>query len=57
MCVDYRALNKQTVKNSYPIDNLYDKLADSTVFTSLDMQSAYYQVRLHPEDVPKTAFT
>ena len=60
MCVDSRALNKQTVKNSYPlprIDDLYDKLAGSTVFTTLDMQSAYYQVRLHPEDVPKTAFT
>ncbi len=60
MCIDYRSLNKQTVKNRYPlprIDDLFDKLQGSEVFSSIDLQSAYYQVRLKPEDVPKTAFT
>ncbi len=60
MCIDYRSLNKQTVKNRYPlprIDDLFDKLPGSEVFSSIDLQSAYYQVRLKPEDVPKTAFT
>ena len=59
MCIDYRALNKQTVKNRYPmprIDDLLDKLACAKVFSSLDLQSAYNQVRITPEDVPKTAF-
>ena len=60
MCIDYRALNKQTKKNRYPlprIDDLFDKLQGATVFSSIDLQSAYHQVRLKPEDVPKTAFT
>ena len=59
-CVEYRALNKQTVKNRYPlprIDDLFDKLQGAAIFTSIDLQSAYHQVRLKPEDVPKTAFT
>ena len=60
MCIDYRALNKQTRKNRYPlprIDDLFDQLQGATVFSSIDLQSAYHQVRLKPEDVPKTAFT
>ena len=60
MCIDYRALNKQTVKNRYPlprIDNTFDQLHLATVFSSIGLQSAYHQVRLKPEDVPKTAFT
>ncbi|KAK9808466.1 hypothetical protein WJX73_009373 [Symbiochloris irregularis] len=59
MCVDYRALNDQTVKNPYPlprIDDLYDKLSGARVFSAIDLQSAYHQVRLKPEDIPKTAF-
>ena len=59
MCVDYRALNKQTIRNSYPlprIDDMLDKLAGACCFTSLDMQQAYHQVRLADGDVPKTAF-
>ena len=60
MCIDYRSLNQQTVKNRYPlprIDDLFDQLQSAKVFSSSDLQSAYYQVRLKPDDVPKTAFT
>ena len=60
MCIDYRSLNQQTVKNRYPlprIDDLFDQLQGAKVFSSIDLQSAYYQVRLKPEAVPKTAFT
>ena len=60
MCIDFRGLNEQTIKNRYPlprIDELFDKLQGATVFSSIDLQSAYNQVRLKPEDVPKTAFT
>ena len=59
MCVDYRAINKQTVKNRYPIpriDDLIDCLHGAQLFTALDLQQAYHQVRLLPADIPKTAF-
>ena len=60
MCIDYRVVNRLTVKNAYPIprtDDLLDRLAGAKVFTCLDLQQAYHQVKLHPDDIPKTAFT
>ncbi|KAE8657632.1 hypothetical protein F3Y22_tig00116984pilonHSYRG00043 [Hibiscus syriacus] len=58
MCIDYRALNKLTVKNKYPIlliADLFDQLGDARWFTKLDLRSGYYQVRIAEEDEPKTA--
>jgi hypothetical protein len=54
MCVDYRALNKLTVKNKYPlprIEDLLDRLAGAKIFSSLDLTSGYHQLVLHPNDV------
>ncbi|MDZ7970879.1 MAG: reverse transcriptase family protein, partial [Nostoc sp. DedSLP03] len=59
MCIDFRALNKITVKNRYPlprIDDLMDQLQHAQYFTKLDLKSGYHQVRVKEEDTWKTAF-
>ncbi|GJZ91157.1 putative reverse transcriptase domain-containing protein [Tanacetum coccineum] len=59
MCIDYRELNKLTVKNRYPlprIDNLFDQLQGSSVYLKIDLRSGYHQLRVRDEDIPKTAF-
>ena len=58
MCIDYRALNKLTVRDRYPlprIDDLLDRLHGSKVFSSIDLQAGYHQIRISDEDKPKTA--
>ena len=59
MCIDYRQINKVTVKNKYPlprIEDLFDQLKGAGVFSNVDLRSRYYQLRLKEVDVPKTAF-
>ncbi|GJX18917.1 putative reverse transcriptase domain-containing protein [Tanacetum coccineum] len=59
MCIDYRELNKLTVKNRYPlprIDDLFDQLQGSSVYSKIDLRSGYHQLRVRGEDIPKTAF-
>ncbi|GJZ12210.1 putative reverse transcriptase domain-containing protein [Tanacetum coccineum] len=59
MCIDYRELNKLTVKNRYPlprIDDLFDQLQGSNIYSKIDLRSGYPQLRVREEDIPKTAF-
>nr|GFB38623.1 retrotransposon protein, putative, Ty3-gypsy subclass [Tanacetum cinerariifolium] len=59
ICIDYRELNKLTVKNRYPlprIDDLFDQLQGSSVYSKIDLRSRYHQLRVREEDVSKTAF-
>jgi len=59
LCIDYRQLNKVTVKNKYMlprIDDLFDQLKRARVFSKINLRSGYYQLRIKELDVPKTAF-
>ncbi|GJW91276.1 putative reverse transcriptase domain-containing protein [Tanacetum coccineum] len=59
MCIDYRELNKLAVKNRYSlprIDDLFDQLQGSSVYSKIDLRSGYHQLRVCEEDIPKTAF-
>jgi hypothetical protein len=59
LCIDYRQLNKVTIKNKYPlprIDDFFDQLKGAKVFSKIDLRSGYYQMQIKGQDVPKTAF-
>ncbi|GJT19657.1 putative reverse transcriptase domain-containing protein [Tanacetum coccineum] len=59
MCIDYRELNKVTMENRYPlsrIDDLFDQLQGSNVYSKIYLRSGYHQLRVYDEDIPKTAF-
>jgi hypothetical protein len=60
LCVDYRQLNNVTEKDAYPlphIEDILDNMGPATFFTTLDAYSGYYQVKVHPDDQPKTCLT
>lgn len=59
MCIDYRELNKVTIKNRYPlprIDDLFDQLQGASWFSKIDFRSTYHQLKVKEDDIPKTAF-
>jgi hypothetical protein len=60
LCVDYRPLNAITIKNKYHlprINILFDQLVGVKFFSKVDLRSSYHQIKIHSEDIPKTAFS
>ena len=59
LCIDYRQLNKVTIKNRYPllrIDDLFDQLRGARVYSKIDLRTSYHQLRVRETNIPKTAF-
>src|SRR3954469_16583857 len=60
LCTDYRKLNDVTIKNNYPlpkIEDMFDQLTSAKVFSKIDLRTGYHQLKIHAEDILKTAFT
>ena len=59
LCIDYKQLNRVTIKNRYPlprIDDLFDQLREARVYSKIDLRTGYHQLRVRDTDIPKTAF-
>ena len=59
LCIDYRQLNSVTIKNQYPlsrIDDLFDQLRGTRVYSKIDLRTGYHQLRVRKDDIPKTTF-
>ena len=60
LCIDYRELNKRTVKNKCPlphIEDLFDQLREATIFSKIDLRLGYHKIKIKEEDIPKTSFS